>query len=497
MKKTFTKIISLALALILCFSMAITCFAAKEETNERDCPQIYIHGFMSKDVYTDVDDPDSETAWPVSQNSILTAVSKILIPLAKLTLTKDLEKFGEEIAVIVDELFAPVCLGFSGEIENNSGIRFEYPEKEDVQKGEEYQFGYDWRLSPVETAKELDKFVDYILENSGSDKVTFECHSLGGIIALTYFKLYGTDKVKSVALDSTAIYGENYTGELLKGDINLKDDGVRYYLDFIFDGMDLDTFLSLLIGSITDIGVMNYVCEHLNDIVDVLLGKVEFSLMKLFANWPTIWAMVPDEMLKEAKENVFGRIYTDKNIDFSSLLKKIESYDTLVRSNRENVLKDMNKNMNLYVISRYGYSSLPLTESWQDISDGVIDVKHNSFGATAAKFGETLNVEETAYLSPDRTIDASTCLFPEQTWFIKNLKHTDGTEKKNEMIKALLYYDGQATIDTFEEYPRFMEYNSKYDYLIADEGNDLIANIKRLIIIIKQIVLNLSSDFTK
>ena len=49
--------------------------------------------------------------------------------------------------------------------------------------------------------------------------------------------------------------------------------------------------------------------------------------------------------------------------------------------------------------------------------------------------------------SPDRTVDASTCVFPEKTWFIKNSGHfeTDGVTK--ESYDLFLFADEELTCE--------------------------------------------------
>ena len=53
-----------------------------------------------------------------------------------------------------------------------------------------------------------------------------------------------------------------------------------------------------------------------------------------------------------------------------------------------------------------------------------------------------------ALISPDKTVDASTCLFPEKTWFIKASGHfeTDGVTK--ELYDIFLFADEEITCDS-------------------------------------------------
>ena len=49
---------------------------------------------------------------------------------------------------------------------------------------------------------------------------------LGGLVMLTYFTLYGTDRVRSVCFNAAAVYGETYTGELMTGDLQISSDAL-------------------------------------------------------------------------------------------------------------------------------------------------------------------------------------------------------------------------------------------------------------------------------
>ncbi len=475
-------------------SMLVTAFAQNENNEiERDCPHIDVHGFMAQDVYVDPEDPDSDTAWPLNAKAILKAVAELVLPITSLAQSGDWNAFADDLIPVADSLFDDVCSDYSGDVTNGSGIRFEYPEADEIEKDSYLSFAYDWRIDPIETAAKLDDFINYVLEASGSKQVTLSCHSLGGVITLSYLSIYGDEKVKSVAFNTTAIYGETYTGELFTGQIVLNDVAVKSYLDYAFDGIAIDSLLSLIVGTLTDAGVIGFVCDYANEILDMIYDQISLSVVRIFANWPTIWAMIPDEMLADAKEYVFNGIYKDAEVDCSALEAKVENYNRLVRNNKTQTLIDLNKNTNVYVLSRYGYSSLPMTPSWDNLSDGVIDTKNNSFGATTAKYNSTLDVPDSEYVSPDKTIDASTCLFPEQTWFIKNIKHADMAGCINTFMEVLLYYDGQATVDTFEEYPRFLEYDAENGAILPDYGDETLTFFDKLIAFLEKVLKMLLS----
>ncbi len=359
------------------------------------------------------------------------------------------------------------------------------------------EFCYDWRLDPMVIAKQLNDFINYVLHCSGAEEVVVECHSLGGVVTSTYLKMYGHEKVRSVLFNATAIYGETYTGELFKGEVKLNGSALRHFLDYTFDDTEYEEILSLVFKTLDDAGVLDFVCNLGDDLVAKIYDKAMLSVVKLFANWPTIWAMVPDADLPAAEAYVFDNIYKNANVDCTGLKEKVHAYNNQIRKYKTETLIKLNENINVYVLSRYGYCSIPITPSWNSLGDGVIDTKYNSFGATTALFGETLDVADSEYLSPDKTVDASTCLFPEQTWFVRNIKHSDMPDCVDDLVDTLLYTDYQATVATYEEYPRFLEYDADNDKLVVDEVLTAETLWDRLLKFIMEIINAIKAIFTK
>ena len=460
-RKKFKSIIAAVTAiLIFIVPMLSVVVSAKNDT----VPRIWIHGFMNSKVYEDVSDPNSPLAWPPTQEEITTAVEESVPAFAKLAVTKDWDTFGKEMGEITGKLFSRAMNNPDGTVREGSGIRFEYPAKSKIKADKDIYFKYDWREDPIKIASELNDFINYVLDASGCDQVALTCHSFGGVVATTYFSIYGCDKVKTVVFNSTAIYGETYTGELMTGRLAFGGDALQNYLFYAFQGNEYENLINAAIKAVHDTALMDILTKGLNGLSAKIEKEVcSQSIVPLFGGWLAVWAMVPDEYLDDAIDFVFNTIYGNSETDYSVLRAKIENYNSLVRSKKTETLKEVNERCNVYVITRYGYSSLPMTPSASNLGDGIIDVKYASFGATASEYGKTLeNVASDAkFISPDETVDASTCLFPEQTWFVKNMKHGSDEESLNNMMRRFMRYDGQATVETFEEYPRFTVFDGE------------------------------------
>ncbi len=500
------KILAIILSLVLLLTPVFTAAAsAAASAVKRDIPMIDVHGFMASKIYKDKDDPSQGYIWDWSQEEIMDLIKKALPIIAKYFVLDDWDGMANAILPLVLDFFDGCILEPDGSPAGNTGVDFEYPPAKSIKKDSVVDFCYDWRLDPLECAEQLNDFIDYVLECSGADQVTLTCHSQGGVVTTSYISLYGDSKLRSVNYNTTAIYGETYTGELLSGQMVLSADAIQYYLEFALDGMEYEKLLNGIISFANGLGLLDFICDFgnvaLEKLSPVLLPQI---VVPLFAGMPSIWAMVPDEYVEASRDYVFNEIYKDSDIDRSGLIEKLDAYDTIVRANKTETLKQLNEDANFYVFSRYGYSSIPIVPDYTSLSDSVIDTKYSSFGATTAEYKATLSDEVLAaadpkYVSPDKTVYAGTCLFPDQTWFFKDFPHSVNSPLE-EMIETLLYTPFQATVDTYEEYPQFMKYDKETQtvspYTSADAAAD-VSFIQRFTNYIKTLTEKLVTLFER
>ena len=124
--------------------------------------------------------------------------------------------------------------------------------------------------------------------------------------------------------------------------------------------------------------------------------------------------------------------------------------------------------VNIFNVTKYGYQATPISDKEYNrtLSDGIVSVELSSDGATSAPVGKTFNKRyiEAAkaagtdkYISPDKQIDASTALFPERTWFVKNIKHAEFPRSMDLLFGEMIRNDNY-TVNSDPDYPQYMVY---------------------------------------
>ena len=464
--KISKKILCLCLTVLMLLSVTGTAFAAEE----RDCPVIHIPGFYSSDVYGDVNDPDTLITIP-GTDAIIDFVKEEFAPaLLAFCIDRDTDNLAKNVCSKINELLFPHWFYEStGDAKEGSGIIFDNT-PENVTAHSKFIFRYDWRGNLVDIADDLAEYIDYIAAESGCGKVALSAHSFGSNLILAYLAKNGNDKVSSIVFDSPACHGVAVVGSLLTGKVTLDSEFLGYFLK---STLGEDEYARLL-SSTYDIfelgGIPSLATGFIDEVIEELTPAVyKETLAPLFAYWPATWAMVPDEQLDEAMEYIFDDLLKDK--DLSALKSKIESYNTLVRENKDTILKDFDSVGNLAILSRYGSPAFPLTDAADLMGDTVIETRASSLGAATAPYGTYFTQEETsgvdaAYISPDRTVNASTCLFPEQTWFIKNTGHFE-THFTEPYYDFFLFAENELTCDK-TDFGRFCTFDKETHALVAD-----------------------------
>lgn len=465
--KLSKKILSLCLALMMVFSVTGAAFAAE---SEKDCPVVHIPGFYSSNVYGDVDDPDTLLDLP-SADTLLDFVKDEFVPaLLSFCVDRDTDKLATTVCEKINEQLFPHWFNEStGDAKEGSGLLFDAT-PDNVTASSKLTFRFDWRGDMVDIADDLAEYIDYVLAESGCEKLALSAHSFGSNLILAYLAKYGNEKISAIVFDSPACDGVAVVGNLMTGKVTLDAEFLGYFLESTLGENEYAKLISGVYGVLELADIPGTVVDFLDEAIEVLAPAVyKETLAPLFGYWPAIWAMVPDSQIDEAMAYIFDDILKEQ--DLSVLRGRVEEYNALVRANKEATLRAFDSVGNFAVLSRYGSPAFPLTDASDLMGDTVIETKASSLGATTAPVGTYFTEEETEgvdakYISPDKTVNASTCLFPEQTWFIKDSGHFE-THFTDDYYNLFLFAEKELTCDD-TEFGRFCTFETENYTLVKD-----------------------------
>lgn len=414
----------------------------------------------------------------------------LLPALAKGFVTDNWDDLYAGLETEISKIFANSLLDENGNVTNNSGLsesrkqQMENKRNNDQkgQKGyygwEDYWFHYDWRLDPMETADVFHSFIQDIKRTTGCEKVGIAATCLGTNIVMAYVAKYGVKDIQGVGVDGSVVGGAEILSDVICAKFDVDPPALmRVLRDVEGLGMfSIDDFIMETLEMLVRTGFLESAISTTENIFyDKLVEGVTSALaLSTFYTWPNYWACVTPEDYESAKYYVFGQEGSEKRVKYAGLIEKLDNYDREVRRRvPELIQKIKDGGANFGVISKYGYQLIPICASSDEISDQFASVKRSSFGATTSSVYEPLSDEyidlrisegKGKYISPDKLIDASTCICPDTTWFIKGSSHSNWTTYELKILYEVATADRQLTVDDFP-YTQFMVYNTESDTL--------------------------------
>ncbi len=293
-----------------------------------------------------------------------------------------------------------------------------------------YTFNYDWRLDACENGEKLDKFIDNVKTQTGKSKVTLIGGSEGTVVISAYVDAHKNDnELEKVVYLYGALNGVSIANILCKDIAFNKDDLCNYlaYLTKTYNNKSFDfNRLTWLATSMED--AIGNVCNLVNKILadPTLCAKLYNEVLKpCFGTIPAFWEFLPYDSFDKAVNEMSAIGFLNKD---TGLYGKISNYHQVQGRLQSNIQFLKNSGVDISIIAGWGCPAIGLTSQWKNQSDILIDTKYASVGATTADFGKKLSRSQTKnnnYASLDETIDASTCAFKDNTWFIYGVQHMD------------------------------------------------------------------------
>ena len=300
---------------------------------------------------------------------------------------------------------------------------------EDTDGDGEIEYSFDWRLDAWKNAEKLH---DWMAEREAQyGKFNIFGMSGSGQIILAYLKRYGTEYLASIAFTmsmhaGTSLFGGIATRKLLKIDADAL--GNTSKMDFLGLAGTIGPLQGVLKG-LHEAGLLDVVLKFLSLATDKMMQKVyDEAITPLWFQIPQFWSFVPTSQYEEAKKLLFNKPGDAEK--YAGLIERIDRYRYQVLGNQEALLKDAASKIKVAVRAGYGFPLIGFAQGTYVQSDEFVDTQYASFGATCAPldkpFGKNYVQKVHSlnnYISPDRMIDASTCVLPDYTFFAQNFFH--------------------------------------------------------------------------
>ena len=488
MKKKLKSALALLLSLLCLLPMLSLAGFAATPTYDVDYPVVYIAGkfttIYDKDLtkYDNEDEVAAHQIYPLKtpladKIKDKKVVNDIVLAYNISNLTGNWKIFADKVYGIVEPMYRDLVLDGNGDITNGSHIK---PVPKPVARLggyglSTYMFTYDSRLDPYENAEMLKDYINEVLRITGKTKVNLIGRCLGTTLVSTYLTEYGCSKVETAIFYASAFNGVQMMDDFFTGNIEFNAKQIQYYLDY---GKITSSESYAIINNAWNIfNALGFTGSGVNTANKVWKKTAPYLHARLvraiFGTWPGHWAMISADSYEAAKKAVFG----DCMDQYAGLIKKLDRYQKNVMSVWPQTLKNMveKEGLRIAIFSKYNTPLTPLSPEDSQQADGTVELETMSLGAKSAPIGETYSAEEIRelknrgrgrYLSPDNRVDATDCMFPDYTWFIRDVAHDAYPKTINRLFMDIFHSKTQVTVwNNTRGIPQFVAFN-KNDGLI-------------------------------
>lgn len=491
MKKGLKRAISLILCLaMLAGATAVTCYANEgDKCDCGNCPLIVLPGINHSPtyLYDENDQPvlDSNgdqiggTLLILNTADLLKCIPKVLFSLLATIATQHnilLDKVAYETAAAAFSI--QKCDENGNYVNNLKTQRWNYPLSQmtedevawvyrmvPMQKivneiGADHTYFYTFNLvgDPMQSAKELDEYIQMVKEQTGHSKVNLLPVSLGGTILTAYLDAYGHKDINSIVGVVACLDGTDIVADMMARDFNISDEYLHH------------EYIATIMKEENGRGTLGYLINCILHILPqagfnaLLTGAMSGLLDTMVLNCPQMWAMVPSYRY----DALAARYLSAK----PELKAKTDRFQQARLNLKQNILDAVADGVKVNFISGSGlafgekmYSFFSIMSSSGKVnSDGIINLSSTALGTTGTVGGEKITKQAHdnpdypgySYLSPDGTIDISTAVLPDNTWvFLEQYHEVGNNDVVLNLAKALLMGEIEDVHSNPEKYPQY------------------------------------------
>ena len=441
------QVLSAALCVCLVAVLAVPAGAA-EAPAPCGCGEVvhvWIDGF-GQALYYDEGGPEEQRA-PKSDTSKLAGdIPGLLTGVARSLLSFSWEPFAKSLSEMLLNAMVYYRLDEHGNSVAPITSHWVMNPGQDHKTSPKYGFRYDFRADPFDIAVQLDEFIETLCARTGHEKIALTGCSEGAVVAMAYLKEYGSRRLDSLLIVNGSWQGLTLVGQLFTKQFELSGPGLANYLANEADSLTAAGMDLLRTSRVLDFlpGLSAFFLRTLGDPV------YADAILPLFGHMPAIWAFVPDEYYGDAVETMLGG-----DPKYDELRARIDRYHYGVMMEIPALLEGaMADGTRVSVVASYGLAPMPFTRDILYQSDGFLDSAREAGGATYAPLGQALPPSDSKYRGPDGVFDATTCILPDQTWFIKYNGHKAGCMQ--ELIDWILHSQRQPTVWDNPDFPQYL-----------------------------------------
>lgn len=501
MKTHSRKVLSLILSLIMLFSLCVPMACAAEE-NTSDIPCITVNG-QGADL---IGNNGEVYKHKFDFSAILTKelIEGIASDLIRGNIIGDWQPFADRLYDALSPLYENVLCDGNGDPQNGSRLVWTWSKDKLSTQKDNYVFNsytmeIDWRIDPRETADEINRYIEAVCEVTGHSRVKLIGRCMGATCVLAYLEKYGFDRIDDLGFYIPAIDGIDLVGACFAGKLSMDADSVDRFANYVLndgtlvaDDM-LAQLLSCLVSLFNQLKILGFgtseITRGYNIVAEIVMPRL---IRGVYASFPAYWAMINDDYFSDAITFTFNT--PELKEEYAGVIRKateyhndifLKAYDILRDFADGDDAKDPSDDKRVYVISKYNVPLIPVYEGCERTGDFFSETADTSFGGTGGicfkalgdeHIKKLVGTENEKYLSPDKMIDASTGLFPDTTWYVKDCNHSVFSKNFREFFNWILADNSRNVFTDTKDHPQYLIYDKEtnciYPYTYKETSLD-------------------------